>query len=213
VFVFKAPCDVNDHTGLKSACVKFDANTAGGSAIYSLPFDGTNSEIEVITKHSNMLDNDQLNKYFALEFKTLVLKTHYELSDVEINYIEILFTCVPKSVESNDPNATSSSLSNESLSITLLTKENSSHLSQQTFLLNVTIQQVNDEQQGFMKKSSFLSEKKRISVDAIEFKNKNAAKNELFQKKIKNKNSYISYEKQCDWSKELKPKSSDIEVK
>jgi hypothetical protein len=142
---------------MKSARVEFDENAKVGSVIYSLPFDGTPSEIEEIRIKSNELDDDQLNKYFKLKFKNLVLNSHYDLSEIEMDFIEILLTCVPKSANSsNDTSSNDDASYNE-------------NLSKNTFLLYVTINDVNDKTPEFQETPYFFSVKELTPIGTIVF--------------------------------------------
>ena len=154
--ILTAPCEINDETGLSSARVEFDENTQPGSVIFNLPFDGTSSEIEEIRMKSNELEDDVLNKYFKLKFKNLVLNSHYDLSEIEMDFIEILLTCVPKTGNLSQPDSVGDA---------------KNFMTKNSFLLYITINDVNDKTPEFFDTPYSFSLRELTPVGSIVYQN------------------------------------------
>lgn len=125
--VLKDPCEIiAGFDSSKSSRIDFDENTEENTTLFRLPFEGDEDEIDKLTFTSSELNDAQLNKYFRLKFKKLVLSSHYDLDQTEIDFIELLFTCTSK------PNKASSSVFRN------------------TFLLYITINDINDKAPEFI---------------------------------------------------------------
>ena len=86
-----APCELG-HS--KTDRVEFDENANRNTLLFELPFRGAENEIKEITMRSNELNSSMLNAYFGLKFKNFFLKTPYELDAVQIDLVELIFTCI-----------------------------------------------------------------------------------------------------------------------
>jgi hypothetical protein len=145
---------------MNSARIEFDENAPTNTRLFTLPFQGEQNEIDEIKFKSNDLNQSKLNSYFEINSKTLVLKAHYDLDVIQIDLIEILFTC-------------SSKVSNI----------------ENTFLLYVTINDVNDKAPEFIGAPYSFSIKELIPVGTIVFQNIKAIDRDLPDKP----NSQISF--------------------
>jgi len=111
-----------------SSRIEFNENTRENTVLFELPFDsndeasrvdGSSSLIDIKFK-SNELNETVLNQYFEIiDLKKFILKTTYDLDEIQIDLIELLFTC------------------------TLANNSN-------TFLIYVTINDVNDNRPQFL---------------------------------------------------------------
>ena len=100
------PCDVTSgFSALKSARIEFDEDAKENTSLFSLPFEGKwPSQIEDITFRSNDLDESKLSEYFRVDprQKRLILKSHYDLDTIQLDLIELVFTCTVRSVSSQN---------------------------------------------------------------------------------------------------------------
>lgn len=110
---------------MKSARIEFNEDTSANSLLFSLPFIGKENEISINFK-SNELNETLLQKYFQLKSKEVLLKTSYNLDEIRIDLIELVFTCSPRNASLNG------------------------HGSSNMFLLYVTINDVNNKQPEFI---------------------------------------------------------------
>lgn len=68
-----------------------------------MPFEGDDeTELESITFVSNELLKPTLDEYFELNKKNLMLKKPYDLSTIESDFIELVFTCTSKPSQSGE---------------------------------------------------------------------------------------------------------------
>ena len=156
----KVPCEIIDDFNMNSARIEFDENAPTNTRLFTLPFQGEPSEIDEITFKSNDLNQSKLNSYFEIKSKTLLLKAHYDLDVIQLDLIEILFTC-------------SSKVSNV----------------ENTFLLYVTINDVNDKAPEFIGVPYAFSIKELVPVGTTVFQNIKAIDRDLPDKP----NSQISF--------------------
>lgn len=108
---------------MQSSRIEFDENAPKNTILFELPFNITYSqEIKDIKFKSNELNETILSEYFEIiDLKKFVLKTSYDLDEIQIDLIELLFTCT---------------VSGSQLST--------------TFLLYITINDVNDNRPQFV---------------------------------------------------------------
>ena len=85
-----------------------------------MPFQGNESEIKDIKFKTNEIDESKIDEYFKLENKNLMLKNPYNLDAIQLDLIEMLFTCT----------------------------SNSNKMS--TFLLYITVNDINDKAPEFL---------------------------------------------------------------
>jgi hypothetical protein len=117
-----APCDILANK-MQSSRIEFDESTPVNTVLYELPFDVSSpGQISDIKFKSNELNETSLSQYFEIiELKKFILKSTYDLDTIEIDLIELVFTCT----------ANSGQLSN-------------------SFLLYITINDVNDNKPEFV---------------------------------------------------------------
>ena len=108
---------------VKADRIEFDENTLANSLLFQLPFDGSMDEIEEIKFKSSELNESKLLEYFRLDFTDLYLNSPYDLDHIQFDLIQIIFTCVSKNLKYSNRN---------------------------TFLLYVTINDVNDNSPQFV---------------------------------------------------------------
>ena len=108
---------------MQSSRIEFDESATANTVLYELPFDVCSpSEINDIKFKSNELNETSLSQYFEIiELKKFALKSSYDLDQLETDLIELVFTCT----------AAGGQISN-------------------TFLLYVTINDVNDNRPQFV---------------------------------------------------------------
>lgn len=94
--------------------------------MFKLPFEGDEDEIEEISLSSSELNESQLAQYFRLKFNKLILRSHYDLDKIELDFVELLFTCTSKANK----------------------KTNAKF--RNTFLLYITINDINDKTPEFI---------------------------------------------------------------
>jgi hypothetical protein len=150
---------------MKSARIEFDEDARENTTLFNLPFEGSSDEIDEITFRSNDLDEFKLNEYFKLDFKNLLLKSHYDLDTIQLDLIELVFTCTVKSNVTNY-----SSLKN-------------------TFLLYITINDVNDKVPEFLDTPYKFKIKELTPIGTIVYQNIKAIDRDLPNKP----NSQISF--------------------
>ena len=145
---------------MNSARIEFDENAPTGTLLFTLPFQGEQIEIDEIKFKSNDLNQTKLNDFFEIKFKNLMLKTTYDLDVIQLDLIEILFTC-------------SSKVSNI----------------QNTFLLYMTINDINDNVPEFIGTPYSFSIKELIPVGTVVYQQIKAIDRDLPDKP----NSQISF--------------------
>jgi hypothetical protein len=115
-----------------SSRIEFNENTRENTVLFELPFDTTSSSSQNIIDikfKSNELNETMLNQYFdIIDLKKFILKTTYDLDEIQIDLIELLFTCTLLNTNNT----------NSQLSIS------------NTFLVYVTINDVNDNRPQFV---------------------------------------------------------------
>jgi hypothetical protein len=127
-----APCDILTNKLQSSSRIEFNENTRENTVLFELPFDTTSSSQNIvdIKFKSNELNETMLNQYFdIIDLKKFILKTTYDLDEIQIDLIELLFTCTLLNTNNNN---------NSQLSIS------------NTFLVYVTINDVNDNRPQFL---------------------------------------------------------------
>lgn len=149
----------------KSARIEFDENTPVNTRLFALPFQGHDAEINDIRLKSNELSDSYLNEYFQIKSKNLFLKKTYDLDEIQIDLIELLFVCT------SVPNPMSGSTSRN------------------TFLLYITINDVNDNAPVFLGTPYKFSIKEYTPVGTIVYQGINAIDRDLPNKP----NSQISF--------------------
>ncbi len=87
-----------------------------------------------------------------------MLNAHYDLSEIDMDFIEILLTCVPKSANSSNGSTTGGEESSSS-----------DNLSKNTFLLYVTINDVNDKTPEFLDTPYYFSVKELTPIGTTVF--------------------------------------------
>ncbi|CAF0879226.1 unnamed protein product [Brachionus calyciflorus] len=123
-YAFTNPCDINNGHNQQNS-IQFDENTKLNTTLFTLPFDDPD-QIDLIRMQSNELNDTTLNELFQIiNFRKLKLKSHYDLGTLN-DFIEILFSCQTK------PQG----------------KQREIH--RNTFLLYVTINDVNDKRPEFL---------------------------------------------------------------
>jgi hypothetical protein len=136
------PCDIPHNIEALSSHIEFSEDAPVGSILFQVPFVGEESEIDIIDFTSNELDNAQLSEHFTLNFKNLTLKRSYDVDSMHIDLIEILFTC--------------------------RSKVRSKGLQQQnTFLLYLTVNDINDNAPKFSEESYKFSVKEMTPIGTI----------------------------------------------
>ncbi len=133
---------------MKSANIEFDENAAAHSLLFSLPFNGDSDQINIKFK-SNELNDTMINKFFELDFKSFMLKSRYNLDEIQIDLIELVFIC--------STNTTASTMSSSQLAT------NSKAATSNTFLLYITINDVNN------KVPEFINEPYKFSLNEVLF--------------------------------------------
>lgn len=126
-----APCDILTNKLQSSSRIEFNENTRENTVLFELPFDTTSSSQNIvdIKFKSNELNETMLNQYFdIIDLKKFILKTTYDLDEIQIDLIELLFTCTLLNTNNN----------NSQLSIS------------NNFLVYVTINDVNDNRPQFL---------------------------------------------------------------
>ena len=81
---------------MKSAHIEFDEDAPINTLLFELPFQGEREEIEQITFKSNELEDLKLKDYFDVNFKSLILKSSYDLDQIETDLVELEFVCSTK---------------------------------------------------------------------------------------------------------------------
>jgi hypothetical protein len=110
---------------MKASNIEFDESAMPNTKLFSLPFDGASNQIDVRFK-SNELNDTMINTYFRLDFKNFLLKTSYNLDEIQIDLIELVFICTATSSSTKSP------------------------LVSNTFLLYITINDVNNKVPEFI---------------------------------------------------------------
>ena len=145
---------------MNSARIEFDENAPVHTHLFNLPFQGDPHEIGEIKFKSNDLNQSQLSNYFEVNDKTFTLKARYDLDVTQLDLIEILFTCTSK----------------------VSGMEN-------TFLLYMTVNDVNDKEPEFIGAPYSFSIKELLPAGSIVFQGIKALDRDLPDKP----NSQISF--------------------
>ena len=90
--IYLDPCEITNGYK-KSGRIQFRQDVQAGTQLFLLPFVGNKIQINDITIKSNEISQKMVNEYFKLEFKTLILNKDYDLDNIKIDFIELLFTC------------------------------------------------------------------------------------------------------------------------
>ena len=135
------PCDVKPGA-MKSNAIEFNEDTKANSLLFTLPFIGSTDQIQ-LSFRSNELNETQINRYFELQANSLMLKSNYDLDELKIDLIELVFICtVPAKANKSSGNRPRSN----------------------RFLLYITINDVNNKVPQFVGEPYALSLKEVIHL-------------------------------------------------